>query len=318
MQKQNSLLTYLQVVAIFFGLFQITSAYAAQNVETAKASQQVQDLKRRQDVTRSGFEEFKKRAFKEPFKNGVYIVNGDTPLADEAELREFYEREIARSWKSSKFGLELSSASVDLIADAPQGKIVGWDSLTKKDLTYCISNSFGSRYASVVAAFKEASAAWEKVSDVKFVHRPWLDALCNEQTTDVIFDVRPVNVSGQYLARAFFPRFNRAQRNVLIDESAFQIKPGKLTLIGILRHEIGHVLSYRHEQTRPEAGACFEDKDWKPLTDYDAFSVMHYPQCNGLGDWSLNLTDKDKLGAACLYGPAMGVPFDQTQCTFNQ
>jgi hypothetical protein len=50
------------------------------------------------------------------------------------------------------------------------------------------------------------------------------------------------------------------------------------------------------------------------LTDYDAFSVMHYPQCNGLGDWSLTLTDADKTGAACLYQPAAGFPFDPTAC----
>jgi hypothetical protein len=41
---------------------------------------------------------------------------------------------------------------------------------------------------------------------------------------------------------------------------------------------------------------------------------MHYPQCNGLGDWSLTLTDTDKTGAACLYGPAPGFGLDPTVC----
>ena len=28
---------------------------------------------------------------------------------------------------------------------------------------------------------------------------------------------------------------------------------------------------------------------------------MHYPQCNGTGNWSLTLTNKDKAGAADVY-----------------
>jgi hypothetical protein len=126
-----------------------------------------------------------------------------------------------------------------------------------------------------------------------------------------MFDVRPVNF-GDYLARAFFPDEPRAARNVLIDESSFQLDPPpeKLQLVGILRHELGHTLGFRHEHTRPESGTCFEDSNWRPLTSYDAFSVMHYPQCNGQGDWSLILTDRDQHASACLYGPATGFTVD--------
>jgi hypothetical protein len=131
----------------------------------------------------------------------------------------------------------------------------------------------------------------------------------------VLFDVRPVDVNEEYIARAFFPNEPRASRNVLIDESAFNLDPnGKLTLVGVLRHELGHALGWRHEHTRPESGTCFEDQDWRPLTTYDAFSVMHYPQCNGAGDWTLDLTAKDKSGAACVYGPAAGFQIDTHIC----
>jgi serine protease len=117
------------------------------------------------------------------------------------------------------------------------------------------------------------------------------------------------------LARAFFPNEPRSGRNVLIDQSSFQLSPtGSLQLVGILRHELGHTLGFRHEHTRPESGTCFEDANWRPLTDYDAFSVMHYPQCNGLGDWSLTLTSADQTGAACLYEPAPGFDLEPGAC----
>jgi hypothetical protein len=102
---------------------------------------------------------------------------------------------------------------------------------------------------------------------------------------------------------------------VLIDESSFEVEPGgNLTLTGILRHELGHTLGFRHEHTRPQSGTCFEDADWRVVTDYDAFSVMHYPQCNGLGDWSLTLTARDSNGAACVYGAAPAFTIDTDIC----
>ena len=60
---------------------------------------------------------------------------------------------------------------------------------------------------------------------------------------------------GEYLARAYFPNEPRRDRNVLIDETSFDLDPDeKLTLVGILRHELGHTLGWRHEHTRPESG----------------------------------------------------------------
>lgn len=267
----------------------------------------------RSAVADDGFKKFKASVYKEPFPGGVYIVNGDTPISNEHDLEEFYRFEISAEWKHLKFGVPLNN--VQLVVNAPHGVPATWDNVAKKKLTYCVSTTFGANHAAVVNAMKAATAAWEAVSDVKFAHLASSDASCNASTQAVMFDVRPVNVNGAYLARAFFPRSPRGERNVLIDQTSFALPPaGKLQLTGILRHELGHVLAFRHEQTRPEAGKCFEDNDWKPLTSYDAFSVMHYPQCNGLGDWALQLTDKDKVGAACLYGLPAGVAMDAAQC----
>jgi hypothetical protein len=87
---------------------------------------------------------------------------------------------------------------------------------------------------------------------------------------------------------------------VLIATSSFgNISPWTLT--GVLRHELGHTIGFRHEHTRPESGACFEDNNWRALTAYDSSSVMHYPQCNGTQNGDLVLTNLDKQGASALY-----------------
>ncbi|MDI1444718.1 M57 family metalloprotease [Polyangium sp. 6x1] len=230
------------------------------------------------------WEEFKANAYQEP-DTGVYIVDGDTPMFSEAELEAFYLEHVQEG---------------ALAVMTSGGGDVKWDSTTALNITYCISTGFGSRYSAVVNAMNTATSAWEGSANVNFVHKSDQDANCSAQNKNVIFDVRPVNVGGQYLARAFFPNTSRSGRNVLIDNTAFTTQG--ISLDGVLRHELGHTLGFRHEHTRPEAGACFEDNNWRALTPYDSSSVMHYPQCNGTNSWALNLTSQDKAGAAALYG----------------
>ncbi len=258
----------------------------------------------RKKVADMTFEEFKASefVFKEPFDGGKYIVNGDTPISSEAKLFQFYN-ELAGTQIP---GAELTVYHVD-------GKDIIWDSIKQSNLTYCVSNTFGANKAAVVAAMNSAAAAWEAAVEIDFKYVSSQDGNCTTSNNSVLYDVRPVSY-GAYLARAFFPDDDRAQRNVLIDDSSFNVS-GNLTLEGILRHELGHTIGLRHEHTRPESGTCYEDADWRGVTDYDAFSVMHYPQCNGQGDWSLNLTEMDKHGTACLYGAAPGFTIDPTICT---
>jgi serralysin len=236
------------------------------------------------------WEEFRAAVYQEP-DTGVFVYNGDQTARDEADLREAYERYAGGDVGELNSGLAVYTSS---------GQDVKWTSAQALNLTYCVSTKFGTHYNEVVKAMADATAAWEATAKVNYIHVSTQDSNCGSRNNNVVFDVNPAS-SGQYLARAFFPNASRRQRNVLIDNSSFTTTTPNLTLTGILRHELGHTLGFRHEHTRPEASTCFEDTNWRALTSYDSNSVMHYPQCNGTGDWSLTLTSSDKSGAKSLY-----------------
>ena len=190
------------------------------------------------------FEEFEKSVFKEPFPGGKYIVNGDVAFADRKQLQEFFETSIKQEPPQTRPG--------QLIVARAGGQDSVWNNTQKKQITYCVSTTFGARQATVVTAMQSAGGAWSQVADVAFVYIASQDSTCTASNGNVVFDVRPVNVNGEYLARAFFPNEPRAGRNVLIDDSSFQLDPaGKLTLVGILRHELGP-----HPRLAPRAHAA--------------------------------------------------------------
>jgi len=234
------------------------------------------------------FEDFEAATYHEPWDNGVYVVNGDTPVLDRKALFEIWSELYGQA----------------LIVHTVNGVDARWDEQTKLDLTYCISNAFGTNKQAVIDAMAGATdQGWETFANVNFVYHPEQDTTCTDSNNSVVFDVNPV-IDQPYLARAFFPNSPRPERNILIDSSAFNTT---WTLRNILGHETGHTIGFRHEHTRPEAGTCFEDDHWRPLTPYDSASVMHYPQCNGTAN-DLAFTQMDADGAAILYGPASGEP----------
>lgn len=241
------------------------------------------------------FDEFRDGLYCEP-EGGPCIVQGDIPIWGEEALRDYYE-----SRARLVNGLTvMQSDAVDAV----------WDRTERFDLSFCISDDFGERKGEVVEAFISAVSEWEDLAHIDFKYLPEHDARCNARNAQVLFDVRPTDDPWAfYIARAFFPHQERKEREVLVNLPSHdnmmedENLDGDYTLRGVMRHELGHVLGFRHEHIRDEASAffCREDDDYRVITEYDSKSVMHYPQCNGEGDWGLSLTDVDARGAAFFY-----------------
>ncbi len=247
-----------------------------------------------------GWEQFRAMAYQEP-DTGVFITNGDELAETEADLFAQYLRflsglQVVDPTGQAEAAPHLNPLIVNRVGSADDK----WSATAAASITYCVSqSSFGSRYATVVTAMNNAAAAWEATARVNFVHASAQDGNCTSRNNNVVFDVRQVSTT-QYLARAFFPSTSRRSRELLIYSSSFgNISPWTLT--GVLRHELGHTIGFRHEHTRPESGTCFEDNSWRALTAYDSASVMHYPQCNGTQRGDLVLTALDQQGARALY-----------------
>lgn len=237
-----------------------------------------------------------------PRVEGDFVTEGDL-LRTEAELRR--DIEAARRNRALRSSGQQPSVAVgpELVAALkPNGSRDFWDA-GRRTLTYSIDRrSFADpkQAALVENHIKQATADWEAACtaqqkcDVRFVFRN--DAKPTHQQNTFI--VKQVNSDGAFIAAAFFPSYPSARRFVNIDPSFFSTSYDKT---GVLRHELGHVLGYRHEHIRDIVGCRLEGTQWVPITPYDPHSVMHY-MCGGGGTLSLQLTDLDKQGHARAYG----------------
>ena len=243
------------------------------------------------------WEEFKALAYQEP-ETGVFVANGDEMFETEELLYDHYLQ-----WRDSQLTLgdeQIGKTSQGLIVNRVGGQDDRWNSTQAVNLTYCVSQpGFGGNYNTIVNAMNSATATWEGTARVNFIHRSQFDGNCLGATQSQV-EFRVLRTSGAgFLARAFFPSSSWSNQTVVFDQSVFgNISPWSVA--GVARHELGHVLGFRHEHTRANTG-CFEDNNWRALTTYDSASVMHYPQCNGSNGGDLNLTTRDRQGARALY-----------------
>ena len=179
-----------------------------------------------------------------------WVADGDLRL-DEDELL-FYAKQ--RENQRITFASGVASGVGDqLLVMKVNGKIVRWAPGTV--LKYCILRSTFSdqEFSMVVTNMNMATHDWESTCGVKFQYVPTADG--NPEFSvpeEVTFSVQKVDLPDSTIAQAFFPPDPRFRHQLLIDPGYFGPGLG-FDAVGVLRHELGHVIGFRHEHIRSEA-----------------------------------------------------------------
>lgn len=257
----------------------------------------------------NSFSEDDFKNFKETFDtihfqdDTFFIVEGDL-FYNEEELFIYY---LERSFEDKSLNEAAMIGQID-----KDGDTLKWAKGTV--LKYAINkNSFRTEneYLIVKEAMANASLGWTGITGIIFNHVDNLDATNGkyELPEEVDFVVHFLNTSKNFIAKSFFPKAPRDRRRILINSGYFTTKADK---IGVLRHEIGHIMGFRHEHISKDAPYSCRDRNGDyildestegtfALTPYDKESVMHY-FCGGNGTLTLNFTKFDSIGASKLYG----------------
>lgn len=257
-----------------------------------------------------------------PGANSLYVFEGDL-LSTRDEIVQQLKRKaviIAEDERTSKG--PPPAVKTELIVNTDEsGDVKIWKPLTGKTgrkMKYAVIRSTFptlAQYTQVVKDVADAAKEWlDKCPEcqIELTHQSDLDgknvtdfpALANADT--LRFIVMFQDVGGEFIAAAFFPNDAIQRRLVRIDPSYFA-NDLSFDRVGVLRHELGHVLGYRHEHIRSEAGCWSEDNNWKPITRYDSKSVMHY-LCGAGGSSKLRISDLDEAGHRQQYGLKGGSP----------
>lgn len=226
-----------------------------------------------------------------------WIVEGDL-LLDRKQLWAYARRRATA-------GQEAAEVREGLVGMTDEdGRMVRWR--RGKVLTYIVRRhtfSKSTEYHDVVQALAAATNDWSATCGVSFRHLVDLDN--TETGGDAVFDVIRMAVGDQNLATAFFPSYPVERRHLFLYPGYFAP-----TLfydrVGILRHELGHILGFRHEHIAsgappdcPEEGLMGQKIQ---ITSYDPKSVMHY-FCGKVGTKEMRITELDRAGARMVYGP---------------
>lgn len=238
----------------------------------------------------------------------LHVVEGDL-LLDDDELVAYAARNAPRPLiPSAPLG------DSGLVGFETDGQATRWDEGTV--LRYSVMRRSFLReadYRMAARYLRRAADDWQQICGVRFEHVDSFDdhddiaRAASEFRDDLVFTARFQDQSGALIAAAFFPTQPPSRRKVIFDSSYFR-QGLRFNRVGVLRHELGHVLGFRHEHIRtgapPECPGESADVTLFPFGDYDPKSVMHY-FCGGVGNPRLTFSAGDRKGAQQLYGPPL-------------
>ncbi len=223
-----------------------------------------------------------------------YIIEGDL-LLNEYELTQYKLSKLVK--------YESTIQEAKIVGEIRDHKVVKWPN--NYTIKYSIiKSSFQTleQYNIVRNNLKEAIDNWEKTCNINFFYDEVNDNNNTlTQTHDLTFIVAGFESNSNFIAVSFFPYTPPSERRLLIDPSYFATNIDK---VGILRHEIGHIMGFRHEHIRNEAPIECPKEETNGtinITQYDSKSVMHY-FCGSMGSIKLEITEIDRNGSQEIYG----------------
>jgi hypothetical protein len=225
-----------------------------------------------------------------PRVDGYFVIEGDIKVTEE-QLRASLRQEHR----------EPREPSLELSVNLADGVPTYWKDPESRRLTYAVDRrSFpdAASHTEIVTALAKAAGEWEEVCPacgISFVHLVEQDDAPSHEV--VTFIVRYRDERSGLVAIAFYPNDPPLARYLDIYPNYFVTSYDG---VGVLRHELGHVLGYRHAHLGVP-GCIHEGGEWLALTPYDSRSVMHY-LCGGAGDLELAISDLDRQGHRQLYG----------------
>lgn len=241
-----------------------------------------------------------------------YVAEWDLFFETEAALRKHYEAEVIAP--------QPKLAVFQQISTGYENTFAGNDAL---DIVYCVSNTFANQ-STVISDVAAATQDWQLTANVHFTYDLSQDASCSQNNGNVDFAVVPTTVNSLFgcgtnkmlwAAAGGCPvagGVTNAVGVLAINYNKFPASGANsgLTPTGVMRHELGHILGFRHEHPwAPAQGNCSEpptdpssDATGRRLTDYDQLSVMHYPSCNGVAGADHTISYLDGVGARSIYG----------------
>jgi hypothetical protein len=232
----------------------------------------------------------------EDIKRTYYVLEGDLRLTRQEVLARL-KTYLADATTVTNATLPTGKGSEELYVMVKAGVPTKWP-VGQRALTYAVKrSSFPSldQYIEIVNNLRDAVPAWVEPCEcgLSFSHASQYDD--NPSLDTVTFVVSYMPNEQRYLALSFFPADPKDQRYLYIMEPYFTNTT--YDKVGMLRHELGHILGYRHAHIGGVPGCeLYEesDKSWVALSPYDSRSVMHYP-CGGGGSVKFILSDRDKL-----------------------